>query len=128
MTSPIVADIEITVKNNFSELQSNPATNEYFFVYNINIQNNSDYQVQLLSRKWFIFDSNTEMREVEGEGVVGVQPILSPNESYNYFSGCLLNTGFGKMWGYYTFIRIADGHVFDVPIPEFQMVLPWLKN
>lgn len=128
MTSPIIAEIEIKVKNNFSALQSNPSANEFFFVYNVNIKNNSDYEVQLISRKWFIFDSNAEMREVEGEGVVGVQPTIRVNESYHYFSGCLLNTGIGKMWGFYTFIRTADGYIFEVPIPEFQMVLPWLKN
>lgn len=128
MAKPIILDIEIKVTAKYSELQSNPSVGEYFFVYNVNIQNNSDYEVQLLSRRWFILDSNTEMREVEGEGVVGIQPNISTNETYNYFSGCMLNTGIGKMWGYYTFIRIADGKIFEAPIPEFQMVLPWLKN
>ena len=128
MTKLIVLDIEIKVTTNYSELQSNPQAREYFFVYNVNIKNNSHYEVQLLSRRWFILDSNSEMREVEGEGVVGMQPNINSNDTYNYFSGCLLNTGIGKMWGYYTFVRSADGKIFEVPIPEFQMVLPWLKN
>ena len=81
-----------------------------------------------LSRHWFIFDSNGTHREVEGEGVIGVQPILEPGEIHEYVSGCNLKTEMGKMWGAYTFKRIVDEQLFDVQIPEFQLLCSFKLN
>lgn len=128
MTKPITKNVLISVKTSFSELQSNIEMNEYFFVYNITIQNNSDSVIQLMSRKWYITDSNGENRFVEGEGVVGEQPIIEPGNSYDYYSGCLLKTGLGKMSGSYYFLSHPDGISFEAPIPEFNLVLPWVLN
>jgi ApaG protein len=123
-----VHQIEIQVKTAFSELQSNVEYNEYFFVYHIRIQNNGKSAVQLMSRKWYISDVDGENRIVEGEGVVGEQPVIEPSQFYTYYSGCQLNSGFGKMYGKYFFIDLESGEEFDSEIPEFNLVLPWLNN
>lgn len=73
--------------------------------YRISIENLSDYAVQLKRRQWFIFDSSGTQREVEGEGVVGVQPIMQPGEGYSYVSGCQLSTEIGSMSGNYLMSR-----------------------
>jgi len=68
------------------------------------------------------------MREVEGEGVVGQQPILEPGQKHQYVSGCNLRSGFGKMFGTYLMEKVVDGTEFEVAIPEFNMVVPYLMN
>ncbi|MBC7426450.1 MAG: ApaG domain, partial [Bacteroidia bacterium] len=78
--------------------------------------------------KWFITDASFETREVEGEGVVGRQPVLQPGESHTYMSGCQLQSEIGKMWGYYTLERQITSDLIDVEIPIFELVVPWLKN
>ncbi|HEY1046873.1 MAG TPA: Co2+/Mg2+ efflux protein ApaG [Bacteroidia bacterium] len=128
MNSIPVQEIKISVKTSFSDLQSNIELDEFFFVYNITIVNNSEKTVQLLSRRWIIVDSNGESRIVEGEGVVGQQPIIGAGQSYEYFSGCLLKTGFGKMKGAYLFATLPDFQEFEAEVPEFHMVLPWVLN
>ena len=128
MTPSKTKNIQVKVKSSFSELQSNIDLNEFFFTYHVSIVNNSEHTVQLLSRKWLITDSNGQNRYVEGEGVVGEQPILEPGQAYEYYSGCLLKTGFGKMKGLYVFQTLPGFDPFDVEIPEFNMVLPWVMN
>ena len=75
-----------------------------------------------------ISDSNGEMRQVEGEGVVGQQPVLEPGQSHQYISGCNLKTNIGKMAGTYLMERIIDGKKFQVKIPEFTMIVPYKLN
>ncbi len=128
MSLPITRNINVHVKTTFSELQSDIELNEYFFTYHVMIENLGKETVQLLSRKWQITDSSGENRFVEGEGVVGEQPVIEADQQYEYYSGCLLKTGFGKMKGSYTFQRIDDNSQFEVEVPEFHMVLPWVLN
>jgi len=99
----------------------------------ITIKNISDYTVQLKKRHWYIFDSNGMKSEVEGEGVVGEQPILAPGQSYQYVSGCNLMTDMGNMHGTYLMERVPraigiDGKLFNVKIPEFLMIVPYKLN
>ena len=100
----------------------------FFFAYKIIIENNSEFTVKLLRRHWYIYDSNAVVREVEGEGVVGQQPVLEPGESHEYVSGCNLKTGIGKMRGTYTMERLVDGSLFTVNIPEFVLIVPYKLN
>lgn len=120
--------IKVIVETEYIDVQSDPAGGQYFFAYRIQIKNNSDYTVQLMRRKWFITDVSFETREVEGEGVVGRQPVLQPGESHTYMSGCQLQSEIGKMWGYYTLERQITSDLIDVEIPIFELVVPWLKN
>lgn len=128
MVSKISAGIEITVEVFYQADYSNPLKGEFMFAYRITIENHNKFAVQLLRRHWFIFDSNAEHREVEGEGVVGVQPVLAPGEQYTYVSGCNLKTEMGKMHGSYTMQNQHSKQSFTVPIPSFDLVAPSKMN
>ncbi len=93
------------------------------FAYRITIENHNNFSVKLQRRHWHIFDSNGSYREVEGEGVVGVQPILQPGERYQYVSGCNLRTEMGKMYGSYTMENLNNKKSFEVNIPIFEMIV-----
>jgi ApaG protein len=121
-------NISINVATFFIEEQSNAVGNEFVFAYTINILNEGSEPMQLLRRHWYIFDSNSESREVEGEGVVGQQPILEQGETYTYTSGCCLRTEIGKMYGYYIFLDLNTRQEVDIEIPEFIMVAPLKLN
>jgi ApaG protein len=92
------------------------------------IENHSENTVQLKRRHWHIKDAGYSPREVEGEGVVGQQPILEPGESHIYVSGCNLKSGIGKMYGSYIMERIIDGREVEIKIPEFNMIVPDRNN
>ena len=98
------------------------------FAYRITLQNNNPFPIRLLRRHWHIFDSNGTQREVEGEGVVGVQPQINSGEQYQYVSGCNLRTEMGKMYGTYTMQNITSKKQFEVKIPVFDMIVPFKMN
>ena len=120
--------ITITVETKFLPQHSDPKGATFIFGYHITIENGTDYSVQLLRRHWFIHDSIGSIREVEGEGVIGQQPILKPGETHEYASYCDLKTDIGKMRGKFLMIRLDDKSMFDVPVPEFKMFLPSRMN
>lgn len=128
MPTAISHDVKVKVNAFFHHQQSGVGGDEYLFLYHIEIENHGEHTVQLISRHWEIFDSMTDWRSVDGEGVVGVQPILEPGEQYEYVSSCLLLSELGKMLGYYTFIRNLDQKSFEVIIPEFTLICPWRLN
>ena len=128
MISQITKGVRITVRTEFQSGFSRPETRHFLFTYRIMIENRSEYTVQLLKRRWNIFDSNGEHRMVEGDGVVGQQPVLAPNEIYEYESACNLNTDMGKMKGIYEMMRIVDKEKFYVEIPEFKLIAPQRLN
>ncbi len=128
MTTEITEGVKVTVLTEFQPEYSSPAQAHYVFTYKISIENCSEYTVQLLRRHWFIYDANGSLREVEGEGVVGQQPVLEPGETHEYISGCNLKTGIGKMKGTYLMERVVDGKQFKVRIPEFTMIVPYRLN
>lgn len=128
MPTAITNDVKVTVETAYQPNQSNPAEGEYMFAYRITIENNSENTIQLLRRHWFIIDSNGQKKEVEGEGVVGEQPILEPGEVHRYISGSNLKSEIGKMFGTYLFERQIDGHTFEVRIPEFILSTPFRLN
>ncbi|MET4138609.1 Co2+/Mg2+ efflux protein ApaG [Pedobacter sp. UYP1] len=128
MVTAITQGVKISVDTVYQEEYSNPEKEHFMFAYQISVENLSDYSIQLMRRQWFIFDSNGTQREVEGEGVVGIQPVIEPGESYSYVSGCNLTTDMGSMSGNYLMHRIADESDFTVDIPEFQLIVPYRLN
>ena len=120
--------IKISVETYYQASQSKPADNQYIFAYHIKIENKSPHTVQLLKRHWYIFDAIGQRREVEGEGVIGKQPILKPGEFHGYTSWCPLASGMGKMHGTFSMIRLTDDARFEVLVPEFKMVEPAKLN
>ncbi|WP_443937219.1 Co2+/Mg2+ efflux protein ApaG [Pedobacter sp. MW01-1-1] len=128
MVTAITDGVKVSVETVYQPEYSNPAEEHYMFAYRVEISNLSDYAVQLLRRKWFIFDSNSSRREVEGEGVVGLQPVIKPGQSHVYVSGCNLKTDIGTMQGKYVMKRLVDDEGFEVDIPEFQLIAPYRLN
>jgi ApaG protein len=127
ITSRITDGIKISVETFYQEQYSNPIENKYIFAYRITIENIGAYTSQLMRRHWYIHDSNGIVREVEGDGVIGQQPILAPNETHQYVSWCHLFSDVGKMRGHYLFVR-QNGESFRVDIPEFSMCAPFKLN
>lgn len=128
MASKISEGIEVTVETFYQPEYSNPLNHEFMFAYRITIENHNNFTVQLLRRQWHIFDSNGEYREVDGEGVVGVQPILKSGEQFTYVSGCNLKTEMGRMQGHYEIINQNTMQPFMVNIPAFELIAPQKKN
>jgi ApaG protein len=125
MPNLISEGIEVSVETFYQPDYSNPMSGEYMFAYKISIDNHNSFPVKLHRRHWHIFDSNGTYREVEGEGVVGVQPIVNPGERYQYVSGCNLRTEMGKMHGTYSMENINSKKMFEVNIPVFEMIVPF---
>jgi ApaG protein len=128
MVSNITEGVRISVETFYQPDYSNPVNSEYMFAYRITIENNNVFPVKLLRRHWYIHDSNGSNKEVEGEGVVGVQPQINPGEQYQYISGCNLRTEIGKMYGTYEMENIATKKLFTVYIPAFEMSAPFKLN
>ncbi len=128
MISQVSEGIKVSVETYYQPDYSNPVNNEFMFAYRITIENNNNFPVKLLRRHWHISDSNANIREVEGEGVVGVQPQINPGEHYQYVSGCNLRTEIGKMHGTYLMENISTKKSFTVIIPPFSMCSPSKLN
>jgi ApaG protein len=116
-------EIQVRAESRYLPEQSNPQQSVYAFAYTIRITNRSTMAAQLISRHWLIEDSDGQVREVKGLGVVGHQPLLNPGESFEYSSGSQIETPTGRMRGSYFFVA-DDGTRFDAPIPEFTLSMP----
>jgi ApaG protein len=128
MVSQNTKGITVSVETSYQPEFSIPNQQKFVHTYRIRVTNESEFTVQLMRRHWMIFDSAGTISEVEGEGVVGVQPVIEPGEEHEYVSGCHLTSSIGKMVGMYTMQRIIDGKQFDVHIPEFTFIVPYLLN
>ena len=115
----------ITVSSRASYIpeQSDAQKGRYVFAYTITIKNTGSVSAQLVSRHWIITDAENQVQEVKGEGVVGEQPLLRPNESFEYTSGAAIATPVGTMRGTYQMVA-EDGTRFDATIPEFTLAAP----
>jgi ApaG protein len=120
----ITRHIRVSVETEYAPGRSNPARNQWFFLYTIRLTNEGRETVQLISRHWIITDAMGQIEEVRGPGVVGKQPVLEPGERFEYTSGCQLKTPFGSMRG--TYQMVTDKHEnFDIEIPLFTMTEPY---
>jgi len=128
MNSIISEGVQVSVETFYQPDYSNPLQSEFMFAYRINIENHNSFPIKLHRRNWQIFDSNGSHREVEGEGVVGEQPVIKPGESYQYVSGCNLRTEMGKMKGTYQMENLNSKQMFEVNIPSFEMIVPMKNN
>jgi len=128
MVTAVTEGVKVSVETNYQPEYSSPTQMHYVFTYRITIENRGEYTIKLQRRLWFIHDANNAVREVEGEGVVGQQPVLEPGETHQYVSGCNLRSGLGKMHGIYIMEKIMDGKTFNVVIPEFTMIVPYILN
>jgi ApaG protein len=128
MVQQITEGVSIMVETFYQPSQSNPFNSEYLFAYRITIDNGTIYPVKLISRHWHILDSNGTHREVEGDGVVGQQPVIQPGDSYQYTSAVNLNTEIGKMYGTYLMENLFNKKKLTIVIPEFKLIAPAKMN
>ena len=120
-------NIRIRVESRYDPERSDFENEQWFFVYTIRISNEGPETVQLISRHWIITDADGEVEEVRGPGVVGEQPVLEPDQSFEYSSGCPLGTAFGTMHGTYQMVTPKGEH-FNVEIAAFALSLPYAIN
>ncbi len=128
MSPQITKGVSVSIETYYQPKHSQPQKKEYAFSYKVVIENKSEHTVKLLRRHWQIFDARGEQREVEGEGVVGKQPVIAPNERHEYISSCLLNSTIGKMDGTFLMERTDNGEQFQVKVPVFNLIAPPRKN
>jgi len=127
MSEATTNGVRIEVRTRFLEERSNPQVNKFLFAYTVTITNLEAMSVQLMSRKWVITDADGDVETVEGQGVVGEQPVLQPGQSFEYTSFCPLETPFGKMEGHYNMVA-ADGSAFEATIAPFGLATPTTLN
>lgn len=123
MASENKYEITVTTHTTYIPEQSDPESSRYVFAYTITIKNTGNVTAQLISRHWIITDANNQVQEVRGLGVIGEQPRLKPDESFDYTSGTAIATPVGTMRGSYQMVA-EDGLQFDAPIPEFTLSMP----
>lgn len=112
--------ITISAQPMYLDGQSDSVAHKFVFAYFIRIQNDGDETVQLLRRHWYIHDAKGSIKQVEGEGVIGKQPVIHPGEAHEYNSYCILETFEGYMEGTYLMQR-ENGDTFSVVIPRFTL-------
>jgi len=119
--------IRVHVVSTFLADRSAPRENKYLFAYHVTISNTGAETAKLISRHWLITDTDGDVREVKGDGVVGEQPVLQPGASYEYTSFCDLTTAVGVMEGSYTLVT-TDGQSFEARIAPFTLAMPNALN
>ncbi|WP_045119842.1 Co2+/Mg2+ efflux protein ApaG [Haliangium ochraceum] len=119
----ITEGIRVTVRSVYLPNQSEPEDQRHVFAYTVSISNEGQRPAQLRTRHWIITDGNGQVQEVKGPGVVGETPRLTPGQSFQYTSGCVLKTPVGTMHGTYQMYR-DDGSQFDAEIAPFTLAMP----
>ena len=118
-TGPITVRVAVS----YLPEQSHPALGRWFWAYHIRVENAGPQTAQIINRHWRISDNEGQVSEVEGEGVVGEQPLILPGSAFDYVSGCPLPTPGGSMVGSYV-VELGDGSQMLVAIPKFPLVAP----
>ena len=119
--------IRVSVRPVYLHDQSDPEDDRFVWSYTVTIENRGAEPVQLLSRYWNIIDGQGRVQEVRGAGVVGAQPVIAPGESFQYTSGCPLETASGTMSGRYQMMS-ASGESFEAEIPAFLLESPYERR
>ena len=127
ITEAITSGIKVQVVSKYIPEHSNPDIPRYFFAYWVTITNDSESNITLLDRHWEITDATGKSDVVDGEGVIGKQPIINAGTSFSYNSFCPLETEFGMMTGHYK-VKREDGHFIKIEIPKFQLISPFSIN
>ena len=128
MYSKISSGIIVSVETFYQQEYSNPKNQDFMFAYKITIHNQNNFPVKLMSRYWHILDSTGIVKEVEGEGVVGIQPVIQPSEKYQYVSGCNLKSELGRMQGNYLLQNMHSKSTFIADIEPFYFTAPLKLN
>lgn len=128
MMQEITQGISVSVETFYNEELSNPGLNEYIYSYEINIDNLSGFPFLLKARHWEITDALGNVRTVDGEGVVGQQPMLDPGQGFTYTSAVGVKTDMGKMTGHYIIENLSTKEEMHISIPLFYLYPPFKMN
>ncbi|MEM6938073.1 MAG: Co2+/Mg2+ efflux protein ApaG [Pseudomonadota bacterium] len=120
-------DLKVSARPLYLSDQSDPDAERYVFSYQIEVANQSDMRVQLMSRYWLITHGSGRVEEVVGEGVVGQQPVIEAGSAFRYSSGAILESPVGTMEGHYVLVDDA-GLEFQLPIPRFRLSMPGILH
>ena len=126
MSRAVTNGISVSVKSAYMPERSAPTLRRFAFAYTVTIANEGAATAQLLRRRWIITDSEGDVQEVRGDGVIGEQPVLNPGEAFEYTSWCVIATPTGSMQGSYE-MQAADG-LFEAEIPLFRLGMPHSLN
>lgn len=113
-------EIRVIVRPIYLDGQTDIMSGRFVFGYFVRIENEGLSEVQLLRRHWLISDGRGKVQEVEGEGVVGAQPVINSGSYHEYNSFCILETFEGSMEGSYLMQR-PNGERFRAAIPRFNL-------
>ena len=116
--------VMIRVTPHFIDEESSPSEERYLWAYHVEVENRGKRTLQLLTRHWHITDREGRVQEVKGAGVVGQTPVLRPGATFEYTSGCPLNSPSGMMQGTYHF-EDDQGGVLEARIPLFALDSPY---
>ena len=128
MITQVTKGIKVSVKTSFEGTFFKNYKVHYAFRYTITIENLCEGPVKLYARHWDIFDALKEFESFDGEGVIGLKPVIRPKRSYSYKSGCLLASPIGTMKGYYNMMNLGTSEKFKVIVPSFKLVAPFVIN
>ncbi|WP_419870679.1 Co2+/Mg2+ efflux protein ApaG [Chryseobacterium sp. CT-SW4] len=128
MFSKITSNIKVSVIPEYDSKNSYPSENRYVFKYNISIENEGDFDVKILKRKWLIFDVGFGYTEITGDGVIGLTPEIPVGENFTYFSNVMLRSGVGNMSGKYLIKNMKTQETFEIDIPKFNLLSEVLSN
>jgi ApaG protein len=122
--------IRVHVRNRYEPEFSKPLEQRYIFSYKVTIENRSHFGIKIIKRKWHIVDSIGHVRDVEGSGIVGVQPEILPGRIFEYDSACDLKSALGTMSGVYEVKHRSrtETRTIEVAIPTFQLEVPWILS
>lgn len=121
MSQPDSPDVSVQVEVSYLPAHSTPGRR--VFAYVIRIENHSEDTWQLLARHWDIVDAGGRETAVDGEGVVGEQPVIPPGGTFVYDSFVTVQATPGRMSGHYV-MQDAWGERVRVPIPAFVLEVP----
>ena len=127
MSNTVTRGICVEVGSEYISERSEPREHYFFFAYHVRITNVGGETVQLLSREWIITDGDGNAERVVGPGVIGEQPTLPPEKTFEYSSFCPLRTNFGSMHGHYT-MKTKAGETFEAEIAPFTLAMPGVVN
>ncbi|WP_390454689.1 Co2+/Mg2+ efflux protein ApaG [Chryseobacterium sp. Alg-005] len=128
MFSKITSNIKVSVVPEYDSKNSYPSENRYVFKYNITIENEGDFPIKILKRKWLIFDVGFGYTEIIGDGVIGLTPEIPSSDNFAYFSNVMLRSGVGNMSGKYLVKNMKTQENFEIDIPKFNLLSEVLSN
>ncbi|SDR07216.1 ApaG protein [Chryseobacterium soldanellicola] len=128
MFSKTTLNIRVSVIPEYDSKNSYPSENRYVFKYNITIENDANFSIKILKRKWLIFDVGFGYTEIIGDGVIGLTPEIPMTENFEYFSNVMLRSGVGNMSGKYLVKNMETQENFEIDIPKFNLLSEVLSN